>query len=47
MVIAEDVSVRLQPRSSVMGLRATAMVTLLTPDPKKPASMAMPTMIQP
>jgi hypothetical protein len=47
MVIAEEVSVRLQPRSSVIGFRATAIVTLLTPDPRKPASMAIPTMIQP
>ena len=46
-VIARAVTVRLQPRSSLIGLSTTAMVTLLTPEEKKPAIIAMATMIQP
>ncbi len=46
-VIAAAVTLRLQPRSSLIGFNTTAIVTLLTPDAINPATMAMTTMIQP
>jgi glucose-6-phosphate 1-dehydrogenase len=44
---ANSLTLRLQPRSSLIGFNTTAMVTLLTPDAINPATMAMTTMIQP
>ena len=46
-VIAAAVTLRLQPRSSLIGFNTTAIVTLLTPDDMNPATMAIATMIQP
>jgi hypothetical protein len=46
-VIAAAITVRLQPRSSLIGFNTTAMVTLLTPEEMNPAIIAMATMIQP
>ena len=46
-VTAAAVSERLQPRSSLRGFKTTAIVILLTPAEKKPASIEMATMIQP
>ena len=46
-VIAAAVTLRLQPRSSLIGFNTTAIVTLLTPDDMNPATIAMATMIQP
>jgi hypothetical protein len=46
-VTAAAVSARLQPNSSLMGFKTTAMVMLLTPAEKNPASIEIATMIQP
>ena len=47
IVTAAAVSARLQPRSSLMGFKTTAIVMLLTPAEKKPASIEIATIIQP
>jgi hypothetical protein len=44
---AAAVSARLQPSSSLIGFKTTAMVMLLTPAEKNPASIEIATMIQP
>jgi hypothetical protein len=47
IMIAAAVSNRLQPRSSLIGLSTTAIVILLTPAAKMPATIVIATMIQP
>jgi hypothetical protein len=46
-VTAAAVSARLQPSSSLIGFKTTAMVMLLTPAEKNPATIEIATMIHP
>ena len=46
-VIAAAINARLQPKSSLIGLSTTAMVILLTPAAKKPATIVIATISHP